>query len=507
MDRKDSYLLRSAYKSNDIGIEESRKRRHDEIIALRKSKKEDLLLMRRDICDSDKEVTSPQLSVGEIVDAMNSTDENRLVLGLSAARSILSCEHDPPSDVIALICIRLLLSAPTESLLHLEAAYTLTSIGNGYSDQTHCLIEHNAVPHFVAMLQSDNMILANQAVQALAKIAGNGATTRDCVLQYNVIDGILSLINRETSLLTLRNIVWLMSNLCRNKNPSPRLEQVRRLLPTLSQLLHNQDIQVLADACWALSYVTNCDDRNVIQAVIDANVVSGLVRLLTNDEPSINEPALRTVANIVTGTDQQTDVVIDSGGLPCLAVLLQHHKSYIVEEAALVVSNITTGNRRHIQAIIEAGLFEPLRHVLETGDFKAQREAAWAVTNTLTLGSPTQILHMIERYQILESFIDLLEAWDPATINVVLAGLRQLFFLAERLGCTANLCRKIEEVGGLRKLEKLQYHMQGVLHEKANVIVDTYFRTTVQGGEDGPKLALQEINGGLDFKLKGGKNF
>ncbi|KAH8403631.1 hypothetical protein KR009_010642, partial [Drosophila setifemur] len=161
-----------------------------------------------------------------------------------------------------------------------------------------------------------------------------------------------------------------MSNVCRNKNPSQPFEQVRRLLPVLSQLLLSQDIQVLADACWALSYVTD-DDKSKIQAVVDSDAVPRLVNLLQMDEPSVIFSALRSVGNIVTGTDEHTDVVIAAEGLPILGLLLQHNKSYIVREAAWTVSNITAGNQKQIQAVIQAGIFQQLRHVLEKGDFKA----------------------------------------------------------------------------------------------------------------------------------------
>ncbi|KAH8419003.1 hypothetical protein KR009_003443, partial [Drosophila setifemur] len=175
-------------------------------------------------------------------------------------------------------------------------------------------------------LQSKSINLAEQAVWALGNIASDGVAARDIVIHHNVIDGILPLINNETPLSFLRNIVWLMSNLCRNKNPSPPFEQVRRLLPVLSQLLLSQDIQVLADACWALSYVTD-DDKSKIQAVVDSDAVPRLVNLLQMDEPSVIFPALRSVGNIVTGTDEQTDMVIAAEGLPRLGLLLQHNKS------------------------------------------------------------------------------------------------------------------------------------------------------------------------------------
>ncbi|KAH8415757.1 hypothetical protein KR009_001167, partial [Drosophila setifemur] len=170
--------------------------------------------------------------------------------------------------------------------------------------------------------------------------------------------------------------------------------------------------------------------------------------------------------------DQQTDVVIAAEGLPRLGLLLQHNKSYIVREAAWTVSNITAGNQKQIQAVIQAGIFQQLRHVLKKGDFKAQEEAAWAVTNTTTSGTPEQIVDLIEKYKILKPFIDLLDSKDPRTITVVQTGLSNLFALAEKLGGTKNLCLMVEEMGGLDKLKSLLQHENGEVYKKAYAIID-----------------------------------
>lgn len=95
-----------------------------------------------------------------------------------------------------------------------------------------------------------------------------------------------------------------MSNLFRNKNPSAPFDKVKVMLPHLAKLLLHQDGQVVTDAAWAISYVTD-DDNNKIQAVIDHGCVYPLVQLLDRDDASIIVPSLRSIGNIVTGNDQQ----------------------------------------------------------------------------------------------------------------------------------------------------------------------------------------------------------
>ena len=55
--------------------------------------------------------------------------------------------------------------------------------------------------------------------------------------------------------------------------------QVKFALPALEWLLHIQDDEVLADACWALLYISDGPNDNV-QAIIDAGICPKLVELL-----------------------------------------------------------------------------------------------------------------------------------------------------------------------------------------------------------------------------------
>jgi len=104
----------------------------------------------------------------------------------------------------------------------------------------------------------------------------------------------------------LRNATWTLSNFCRGK-PQPAFEVVKPALPALAHLVFSTDEEVLTDACWALSYLSDGPNER-IQAVIEAGVVRHMVELLMHPNPAVQTPALRTVGNIVTGDDAQTQV-------------------------------------------------------------------------------------------------------------------------------------------------------------------------------------------------------
>lgn len=57
------------------------------------------------------------------------------------------------------------------------------------------------------------------------------------------------------------------------------IEQTKPALPALERLIHSNDEEVLTDACWALSYLSD-GTNDKIQAVIEAGVCPRLVELL-----------------------------------------------------------------------------------------------------------------------------------------------------------------------------------------------------------------------------------
>jgi len=85
-----------------------------------------------------------------------------------------------------------------------------------------------------------------------------------------------------------------------------------------------------------------------IAKVVETGVVPRIVSFLGSDVNKIIVPALRTLGNIATGNENQTEAVLKAGCLDYMEKLLSHKKQLIRRETAWIISNISAGVRSQV---------------------------------------------------------------------------------------------------------------------------------------------------------------
>lgn len=498
--KREEERQRSYVKGLDAGVD--RRKREESALSLRKQKRESSLQKkRREAAPTPAEATAPAsatqdtqtrmrlASLPALVERLGSPDPMTQYEACRMIRRMLSVEKNPPiSDVMAFNVIPIFvefLRRKENPKLQFEAAWALTNIASGSSEQTRAVVNGGCVQLFVELMQSPDVDVREQAVWALGNIAGDSIEYRDLVLNEGAMSRLLTQFTASATDAMIRNATWTLSNFCRGKPP---FKVVQDALPYLARLIYSEDTDVLSDACWALSYLTESagdQQEQHIQAVVESRVCKRLVRLMMHPDPKVVAPALRAIGNIVTGDDLQTQVVLNCGALPCLVSLLgPPHSHAIRKEACWTISNITAGNLKQIQDVIDAQVMPTMVQLLQTAETDIRKEACWAVSNA-TCGTVAQVKHLVEQCHCIKPLCDMLFVEDPKIVLVALEALDKILKVGARDAATHHTQNRyqeeVEEADGVAKIDALQRHANRDIYKRAAEIIETYFSD--EGGE------------------------
>lgn len=232
-----------------------RRRRNEVTVELRKNKREETLQKRRNVPvsystdedDIDRTLASTDLEE-LVMKAANAENPEEQLAAVQQCRKLLSSDKNPPID--SLITTGILpilvqcLSRTDNPTLQFEAAWALTNIASGTSAQTNKVVHAGAVPLFLQLLMSPHENVCEQAVWALGNIIGDGPVLRDYVVELGVVKPLLSFIKPGIPITFLRNVTWVIVNLCRSKDPPPPVKTIQEILPALNELITHTDVNV-----------------------------------------------------------------------------------------------------------------------------------------------------------------------------------------------------------------------------------------------------------------------
>jgi hypothetical protein len=153
-------------------------------------------------------------------------------------------------------------------------------------------------------------------------------------------------------------------------------------------------------------------------------------------------PALRTLGNVITGDDTQTQFAIDAGIIPALGLLLDAQHDSARKEAAWAISNITAGTATQIQAVLDGKLMDRIIYRATNDTFDIRRECIWAISNALSGANSEQVKLMIS-LGATQALCSILNVNDARTLAITLEGIENLLKKSKEIIALVNFINEI----------------------------------------------------------------
>ncbi|CAA6654783.1 unnamed protein product [Spirodela intermedia] len=486
------------------------RRRRQHAVALGKERREALVRAKR-ICryGLDDDATSQEGSMitdeeAAALDAQTSrtVEELKLVVAhpgkgatrkkievLRDLRRLLSNSELPPVEAavdagaINLLVQCLSFGSPDEQLL--EAAWCLTNIAAGGSEQTRSLLP--ALPLLIAHLGEKSLVpVAEQCAWALGNVAGEGEELRNILLAQGALLPLARMMMSSKGS-TARTAAWALSNLIKGPNPKAATELVRvdGVMDAILRHLKKVDEELVTEVAWVVVYLsalspvatTMLTKSDIIQLLVE--------RLRASENLQLLIPVLRSLGNLVAGDSFTTNSVLVAGReitddvLSALTKCLKTDHRVLKKEAAWVLSNIAAGSLEHKQLIFSSEAAPLLLHLLSNAPFDIRKEVAYTLGNLCVAPSdsaspPSIILHhlvtLVDR-GCLPGFISLVRSPD---IEAARLGLQFLELVMRGLP-NGEGPKIVEMEDGIDAMERFQFHENEELRIMANGLVDKYF--------------------------------
>jgi hypothetical protein len=174
---------------------------------------------------------------------------------------------------------------------------------------------------------------------------------------------ILARSNGEEKPTLRRCVVWAIKNCCRAQ-PAPPLSLIAAAIPVLVAVTQDPDAKTVADALWALAYVS--DHRGeYISAVVDNGALPAIMQQFQKPSSCAQYPAVCCLCKILRGDSRQAALAIEHGAITGLCTMLRNvwiHCVYSEQKLDIlrVLGKIAGDGAQQVNKLLQAGVFDSI---------------------------------------------------------------------------------------------------------------------------------------------------
>ena len=240
----------------------------------------------------------------------------------------------------------------------------------------------------------------------------------------------------------------------------------------MKKVLAINDKEILIPALNALQTVT-FKFSNTIEKVL--SLAKKLFFYLESNDILIAMPALKTVGNIICGTDLECQSLINLGVIDRLISCLDHKNNEFKKEAALSIGNIIAGTNDQMIAMISNPRLS-IGKILKSDYARLRQEGLHCIQSVIAKKYKPMIMALIEQNILKDMFL----LFTDEDVRIVLHTLYLLDVLVRYLKQTFNkeewnaLIKKVEQFDGLNALIELENNCSSKIYTKVKEIYDLF---------------------------------
>lgn len=425
-----------------------------------------------------------------LAECLMQNDLQKMLYGAIGLRKLLCLEVAPVQAVIDLgVVIRFVAMLGFEDFAYvqLEAAWALTNIVSGTALQCECVVDKGAISSFIGLLESKYAVLAEQAIWAIANIAGDNTRNRDELISRGVLKQLRNIVEKNDKEYILNRAVWATCNLCRGK-PLPKFGIVKESLAMLCQIIRSvepegEDYQLLVHCCTAISHHCNASSEyktfERLNFFADEKVVPRLVSFLTH-EPDLLVPSLRTLGNFTTGKDEHTQLLLNENILIYLHMLLASELVAVRKNTCWMLGNIAAGTKEQAEAVAySSDMVAKLMELLKDDKDSVRKEIV-VMAGNLTIGMDKDAaIHWALQVGVIQKLIGVLEtAAEADLLEETLQTVDRFLEIGTKAEQDKNknpIYIELSRSYGIDTLEKLQKHKSNRVFQLVSDMLTNYF--------------------------------
>ncbi|KAG8948386.1 hypothetical protein FRC04_009756 [Tulasnella sp. 424] len=333
----------------------------------------------------------------EIVSGIYSDDRETRLEATVKVRRLL--QKRPPEEAAQPVINSALLGLIVDMLssedleFRAEAAWILTNVASGTSEQTAAVVAAGAIPKLVALFPCDSIDAMDNALWALGNIAGDSQHLRDQVVQEGGVKPVLDVLDapEQSGPKLLDTAAWALTcYLDAKRDKQLDFEVTRHMIPVLIKFIKNttdETSEPLTNVLKALDYIIS--NEAAAEAILATGITPRLVEFCGAERDEVRFHAVRCVGAFTAGSEASTEAAIQAGFLTALKSCITSEHVGTRQNACRAASNVAAGSLSQAQALFDNGLVPLLLNVVSDPAEvpKPQTDAAWALATLAIKGT------------------------------------------------------------------------------------------------------------------------